>query len=152
MKRDYSRTIKELHLDDAIENYKYYMMGGFIAIEYGATQLIGIDLGGFTRQQGMMMHKYDKLLIELGEKSYNSWGSSLPAELRILGMILLQAGIFYLGKILTAKFGGTIGELFSGFMGQPPDLTDKPSEPQQKRKMRGPKTRVEDLKKMREDM
>jgi len=143
MKRDYTRTVKELYLDRNVQTYKHYLLVGFLAIEFGATQLIGIDLSGFTLQQGRMMEEYDHLLIELGEKSYNNWSSSLPAELRIMGLILFQAGIFYLGKIVSSKWGGTVADLFKGFMGQPPDISYSKSDEERapKRKMRGPKAR-----------
>jgi len=151
MKRDYDRTVKELYLDDSVESYRAYMMGSFLFIEFAATQWIGIDLGGFTMQQARMMHKYDRLLIELGEKSYTQWGASLPVELRLTFIVLLNAGIFYLGKIVASKFGSTVGELFKAFTGQPPEAAPAApaagaAEPS-KRKMRGPKIRVDDIKK-----
>jgi len=120
MKRSYERTIKELYLDDAIETYKTYLMGGWIVMEYVCTQFIGIDLRGFTSQQIKMMHKYDRLLIELGEKSYSQWGMNIPVEIRLLGMILFQAGIFYLAKVVYDKMGGEMAEMLRGITGQPP--------------------------------
>ena len=155
MKNSYESTIKELYLDDNVETYRSYLVGSFIAIEFVSTQWLGIDLAGYTIQQTKMMQKYDRLLIELGERPYNSWGSNLPVEVRLIGFVLIQAGIFYLGKIITAKFGGTVADLFKGITGQPPDSnTDSdssPNKPKPKRRMRGPKHKAEDIRKMHED-
>lgn len=120
MKSSYERTIKELYLDDAVETYRTYLLGGWMAIEYCCTQLMSIDLRGFTLQQTKMMHKYDRMLIELGEKSYTRWGMNLPVEIRLMGLILFQAAIFYLGKVIAEKHGSGVAEMFRGFTGQPP--------------------------------
>ena len=159
MKTSYERTIRELYLDDAVETYRTYLLGGWIVMEYVCTQWVGIDLRGFTMQQTRMMYKYDRMLIELGEKSYTRWGMNLPVEVRLLGMILFQAGIFYLGKIITDKFGGSMAELFKGFTGQPPDATPQsasantpPADGEEvndaapKKKMRGPNIKASDIR------
>ncbi len=151
MKTTYDRTIKELYLDESVESYRTYLVGGFIVLEFVCTQWIGIDLSGFTMQQTKMMYKYDRLLIELGEKSYSRWGMDLPVEVRLIGLILLQAGIFYLGKIISDKFGNSISELFKGITGQPPNRTEEHTsnnELPKKRKMRGPRIKPEDIRNM----
>lgn len=156
MKKSYERTIKELYLDDAVETYRTYLLGGWIVMEYVCTQFLEIDLEGFTLQQIKMMHKYDRMLIELGEKSYTRWGMNLPVEIRLLGMILFQAGIFYLAKIVSDKFGGNVGEIFRGMTGQPPppeplkrERENKPAEPNKpapKSRMRGPRINADDIR------
>jgi len=157
MKTSYERTIRELYLDDAVESYRTYLIGGWMAIEYVSTQILEIDMSGFTNQQIRMMYKYDRYLIELGEKSYSQWQLNLPVEIRLLGMILLQAALFYLGKIIHANYGARAGEMFEGFVGHPPsskaqnnnshpqsegEVNDAPPE----RKMRGPKIKAEDIR------
>ena len=112
-------------------------------------------MGGFTIQQTRMMYKYDRLLIELGEKSYNKWGVNMPVEARLMGLIILQAGMFYLGKIVSAKFGNSVAELFKGITGQPPERSNigdasnsRAEAPPRKRKMRGPKIKPDDIRNM----
>ncbi len=155
MKEDYDRTVKELMLEDNIESYRTYLMFGFIATEFIATQWIGVDLSGFTLSQSHMMHRYERLLVELGAKNAeSSLFQGLPVEIRLIGLVLISAAIFYIGKIITAKYGSTFGDLFKGFMGQPPDAKmasasadapaaagDKP-----KRQMRGPKVNIDDFR------
>lgn len=150
MKRAYDRTLRELYLDDAVDSYRTYLMGGFMVMEFVCCQWVGIDLDGFTVQQSRAMYRYDRMLVELGEKSYTRWGMNLPVEVRLIGFILLQAGMFYLGKIISDKYGGTVSELFKGLSGQPPDpekKSDTPKSPPQK-KMKGPRINPDDIRKM----
>ncbi len=120
IKSQYDDTMRELELDENVDTYRTYLFGSWLAIEFACTQWIGIDLSGFTKHQGMMMDKYNKLLIELGEKKRGTWGSDLPVEVRLVGLVLFQAGIFYLIKTASDKFGVSVADLFSIFMGQRP--------------------------------
>jgi hypothetical protein len=155
MKTSYERTIRELYLDDAVETYRTYLLGGWIVMEYVCVQLIGVDIRGFTLQQIKMMYKYDRMLIELGEKSYTRWGMNLPVEVRLIGMILFQAAIFYLGKIIADNYGDSVAELFKGFTGQPPagpssEKATERTQPETKdpsKKMKGPHITPEDIRK-----
>ncbi len=148
MKRNYDRTIKELYLDESVETYRSYLLGSWIVMEFVSTQWLAIDLSGFTVQQTKMMHKYDSLLIELGEKSRERWGMNLPIEVRLLGFIILQAGIFYLGKIIASKFGNNVSEIFKGVTGQPPTAKEIPKDKDKDKKTRGPRIRAADIRKM----
>lgn len=121
-------------------------------MEFVAVNWMELDFVGFTGHQMTLMSKYDRMLIELGEKSYNSWGSNLPVEIRLIGFILLQAGIFYLGKIIAEKGGSGIAEVFKNLTGAPvaasPEAkTENTEEAAPKKKMRGPSIKVGDLKK-----
>lgn len=166
MKTSYERTIREIYLDDTVETYRTYLMAGWIAMEYACTELMEIDLGGFALQQISIMHKYDSLLIELGEKSCERWADKIPVEVRLIGMILFQAAVFYLGKIVSEKHGPVVGEMFRGFTGQPPATTKtkvdtsttlSPQQPhnrpdpdtpveKKERKMRGPRVTVSEIR------
>jgi hypothetical protein len=159
MKTTYERTVKEISLEDNVESYRTYLIGGFMAIEFVFIQFLDIDFKGFTSQQMMMMSKYEKLLVELGERSYNRWGMNLPVEVRLIGFILLQAGIFYIAKLITEKAGSNAAEIFRGMTGQP-NVTSKSQEQsdvqeeapvQPKKKMRGPSIKVDDIRKMATD-
>lgn len=158
MKSTYERTVKELYLDESVDSYRNYLIGGFVFTEFICTQWVGIDMKGFTKQQAMVMHKYESLLVELGERSYNRWNANLPVEVRLIGFILLQAAIFFVGKKIAEKAGNSIGELFKGVTGQPPAAAGGGStgggsteaEPKQSR-MKGPSLRPEDIKSMKQD-
>ena len=151
MKQYYARTEREIKLDRSVDSYRGYLVGSWMVMEFVATQWIGVDLGGFTLQQTKMMYKYDDLLFELGEKAQDSWAMNLPVEIRLLGFILLQAGTFYLGKIISTKFGNNIAELFKGVTGQPPEqkaASSQTTDEKPKRKMRGPRIKAADIRKM----
>lgn len=157
MRRVYDHTIRRVSLDSSVENYKQYLTGGFMVMEWIATNMLGIDLSGFTQQQ-MKATKYDRLLIELGEKNYSTAGSRFPVEVRLLFLIVFNAGLFYIQKRLFSGGGtgggdgggGILGALFGGLQG------DNKPQPQRKRRMgmRGPTitpSEVEDLAKQRND-
>lgn len=145
MKTTYNQTVKELYLDEAVQSYKMYLIGGFLATEYLGTQFLGIDLTGFTKMQLTQMAKYERILIELGEKSYMQWGNNIPVEVRLLGTIVLQAGIFWMGKIMSQKAGNNIGGMINMFMGGASGgNVNGPNHPPPRRGgMRGPSVKVE---------
>ena len=143
MKTVYNRTVKDLHLESSVESYRQYLVSGFMIMEYGCINFIGIDLAGFTTQQMTLMDQYEKLLIELGEKSRNRWGLNLPVEIKLIGFILLQAGIFYIGKIISEKGNTSITQIYSMLSGQ--DIGSLNIETEKPKKMRGPSIKREDI-------
>jgi hypothetical protein len=148
MKTTYDRTLRELMLDDNITTYRTYLVGGLMGMEFVCTMFLGVDLGGFAKQQIKMMNKYDRLLIELGEKQYMNWGSGLPVEVRLLLMILLQAGLFFVGKTVLGQMGDDISYVYRAMTGQPmdtPSINDEEEEEQPKRQMRGPRIKPSDM-------
>ena len=147
MKTAYNRLTRDLELDTNVEAYKSYLIGGFMLTEWVCNEFIGIDMRGYAAQQMKIQHKYDSLLIELGEKSRTRWGMNLPVEAKLVGFILFQAGIFYLGKVIAARGGGTAYEIFKGMAGYDPmEETAPPTK--KKKKMKGPSVSVDDIRKM----
>lgn len=148
MKQMYNDTLREISFDENVEYYKGIMKILFPVAEYVCTEHIGIDMKGFAASQMEQMNKYDRLLLELGEKHQSRWGSDLPVEVRLMGMILFQAAIFWVGK----KVGSTkVAEgIFNAMKpapptgagapapagGAPPPPQGAPLQPQTK--MRGP--------------
>jgi len=159
MKSTYGRTIKEIHLENNVDSYRTYLVGGFMVMEFVFTNWVGADLTGFTSQQMLVMDKYDTMLVELGERSYNRWGSNFPIEIKLIGFIFMQAGLFYLGKIISTNAGHNIATIFNGLTGQG-NLAQKNSKGNlfgnsnlkensdtPVKKMRGPSIKVSDIKK-----
>ena len=79
-----------------------------MVVEYVFGSWLKFDMQGFTQQQILSMSSYEKLLIELGEKSYVPEGSSRPVELRLLFLIIINAALFIISKLILRKTGANL--------------------------------------------
>lgn len=122
MKRVYEREVKEIQLDGNVESYKMYLMMGVYGIELFFTNMIGVNFGGFAESQLSLMHQYDPLLVELGEREYNKWSLKFPVEVRLAGLILIQAAAFYILNVMGGgdkKDNGALKQFVALFSGAP---------------------------------
>ena len=132
MQKQYDDTVRRLSLDSSVESYKNYLVYGFMGCEFVLGNFFGFDMQGFTQQQIISMNSYEKLLIELGEKSYVPSGSKWPVELRLLFMIIMNAAFFVVSRMIMKKTGANL-------LGMVNNMNTTSNAPQQpKRKMRGP--------------
>jgi hypothetical protein len=139
MKRIYAQIIRRVSLDSSVDSYKQYLIGGFMVMEWVSTNWLGIDLSGFSKQQIAGMNTYERLLIELGEKNYSTAGSRFPVEVRLLFMIIFNAGLFYVQKMILG--GGDSGpNVFNAMFSGMSQSTPQPASTLKKRKptMKGP--------------
>lgn len=146
LKRIYDDTYHTVTLDTNVEYYKTFLIVGFFGIEYVATKHFGMaSFSGFANYQFQKMEKYNRLLIELGEKSYMSFANNLPVEVRLIGLLLFDAAIFFICKFLSNGNNNMIGKIFgdmlSSFGGGPPISQNGP-------KMRGPIHKPTDIRNM----
>lgn len=141
MEKSYSDCVRRLSLDSSVESYKTYLVYGFMGVEFILGNFLGFDMQGFTQQQIISMHSYEKLLIELGEKSYVPSGSSWPVELRLLFMIIMNAAFFVISKMMMKKTGANLMGMINS-MNRPSAPTGTSS---RKRKMRGPTVDLGDI-------
>jgi len=135
MMKTYEGTIRKLSLDTTVEQYKQYLLAGFMLTEFVLGTWLKFDMQGFTAQQMVKMNDYERLLIEMGEKSYVPGDSRWPVELRLLFLILGNAVFFLITKMLVKKTGEN---LFGMFGGAPSNTRQPPMEQKPKRRMRGP--------------
>lgn len=162
MKITYERVLKDLTLDKNIDSYKTYLFTGFIGVEFLMVNMMGMsDMKGFAAAQKKAKEKYDELLVELGERSYSSFGSNWPVEIRLLILVAWQAGTFFIAKKMSDSFGGDAADFWNNAptddesprepagYGQSEDAYEdvKSSPPQNRPKMKGPSVKIEDLRK-----
>lgn len=136
MQKTYDMTVRKLNLDSSVENYKKYLIGSFMVLEFLLGTLLKFDMGGFSQQQMLSINSYETLLIELGEKSYIKGGSQFPVELRLLFMIVINAGLFIIGKKITRSIDGKVNNGLGAMFTKQPENTPQPTTA--KRPMRGP--------------
>ena len=134
MQKSYGDSVRRLSLDSSVENYKTYIIYGFMGCEFIFGNFLGFDMQGFTQQQILSMNSYEKLLIELGEKSYVPSGSKWPVELRLLFMIIMNAAFFVISKMIMKKTGANLLGMLNNM--NAPAQTSAPA--QRKRRMKGP--------------
>jgi len=141
MERTYDHTVKKLSLDSTVENYKTYLIGGFMMTEYVFGSWFKFDMQGFTQQQILSMSSYEKLLIELGERSYVPEGSSWPVEVRLLFLIIINAAFFIISKLILRKTGSNLMNMVNSM-----NTANAPSvRPGIKRKMKGPSINLDEI-------
>ena len=143
LQKSYDGVLRELSLDSTVENYKMYLIGGFFLVEYACGNFLGFDMEGFAKQQIISMHSYEKLLIELGEKSYVPSGSRWPVELRLLFLLVINAGIFIVGRIIMRKTGANV----IGLMNSVNTGGNVPPVQKPKQNMKGPTISLEEIEK-----
>lgn len=107
----YERYVHQIHIDNSVGSYQVYLLILFACIELFCVKILGLNLSGYTFNQLSLMNKYEKLLIELGEKSYGSIGSSWPVEARIIFMSLFNALIFLVIRLFASYLGPGMGDI-----------------------------------------
>jgi hypothetical protein len=138
MLRTYDNTLRRLSIDMNVDRYKTYLVGGCMLVEQFLQSRFKFDMEGFTQQQVLCMAQYERLLIELGEKTYVPKESSWPVEFRLGFMILFNAAVFILYKIILKKTGANLLNMMN--------LVTTPTEPPKpKTRMKGPSINIDDI-------
>lgn len=134
MNKTYENILRRVSLDSNVESYKNYLIAGFMLIEYILGFWLKFDMAGFTQQQMLNLNQYERLLIELGEKSYVPDDKKWPVELRLIGLIIMNAVIFIIAKMILNKTGTSL----FGFMNASNSQSSFENKNKTKRKMKGP--------------
>ena len=142
MKRTYESTVRTVTLDKSVDDYKKYLAYGFIGMEFLLGYVFKLDMNGFARQQMISMSSYERLLIELGEKSYVPTGSKWSVELRLLFLVVMNTAVFLVGRMMLKKTGADVMGLVNSMNG---NVQASSGIPQKKRKMKGPSLNTDDI-------
>ena len=101
MEREYDTLVRQLRIDSNVENYKKYLIVGFGLVEFVLSKFLKFsDIEGFTQQQLLGMNQYEKILLEIGEKHQIEPSKQWSPELRLVGIIAMNAVIFVGPKML----------------------------------------------------
>ena len=140
MMKSYEDCVRRLSLDSSVESYKTYLVYGFMGCEFVFGNFLKFDMEGFTQQQILNMNSYEKLLIELGEKSYVPTGSKWPVEVRLFFIVIMNAAFFIVGKMIMKKTGSNIMNMIN-------NMNSRVSQPAtvRKPKMKGPSIDMSDM-------
>ena len=148
MSKSYEMAVRRLSLDSSVESYKTYLIFGFMGVEFVMGKWLKLDMQGFSQQQISNMHTYEKLLVELGEKTYVPGDSKWPVEVRLLFTVVIQAALFIMGKVMMKKTGTSVMSMMSNFT---KGATDTPSVKKDKKKMKGPSINLDDIADLEDD-
>lgn len=101
----YTTSIERIQIDMDVSQYKIALIIMFLVIEVVCVKFMGFDAGGYTLSQIKAMNRYEKLLIEIGERKLLSGGDSWPPEVKILFIGLFNCALFILMKYLSSILG-----------------------------------------------
>lgn len=103
MKNTYKMIIKQISVNNRVDNLNTYLLAGFMLCEYFFGK-IGFDMEGFSKQQIASMKSYESLLIELGEKEYTPYGmENWSVEFRLIATLVFNAFWFIVAKSISKK-------------------------------------------------
>ena len=109
LEREHNFIIKDLEVNSTVETYKNYLILSFKGLELFLVHYMNFDdIKGFAEQQMTTMNKYEIILTEIGERNYVVENKKWPAELRLLGLIVMNTAMFlgtrYAMKSITKNF------------------------------------------------
>lgn len=139
MTRSYEDTVRRLSVDSTVDSYKRYLIGAFMLIEYALGKWLKFDMKGYTQQQIVSMSSYEKLLIEIGERSYMPEGEQWSVELRLAFLVIINTAFFLVGKMIMNNTGSNIMNAINNM-----NRANAP-EAAPKKKMQGPNIDLDDL-------
>jgi hypothetical protein len=118
----YNRVMGKMGAKSKAGTYKLVLVVMCMLLQWGCTYFGLESMDGFAQDQYNKMTQYESLLEELGEKNYGSIAGKLPVELKLVGLVILNAVIFFIGnQISNGSFNFTgdseDGESGGGMLG-----------------------------------
>lgn len=104
MVRLYEHVMSKIKLKVKTRNFKVFLIGGFIAMQFIGKKF-GLDMAGFTVNQMHSINVYNRLLREMGESDWTGIGVDLPVLVRLPFFMCVNAAIFVIAKFVFKKTG-----------------------------------------------
>ena len=102
----YHGIIKSIYVNMNLGQLQLGYIIVLMAIEFVCVKAFNIPMAGFTKMELKRMHRYNQLMVELGENLYSTGGSQWPLEWRILSAMGMNVIIFIALKFLAQYVGG----------------------------------------------
>lgn len=131
----YYSELRKLEIDSDVNDYRTYLIGFFMITEFILGKFLRLDLEGFTQQQMLNMRRYERFLIEIGEKNYVPEGKKWPVEIRLIGFVLIQAAAFTASKMILKRTGTNLMGMFNAAVHQNQNMNNGNNAPKRKMKM-----------------
>ena len=121
LQKDYTSIKKQLEIDAKALRYKQWLLYSFLGLEILLLNFGSFDdIRGFYNYQNNCINQYESLLFELGEKNYIQDEKKWPVEIRLVGVVAMNAAFFIGGKWAERKYGVNILTLFNPMNIPPP--------------------------------
>ena len=105
----YETCYRRISIAQGNDQYKIYLIIFFLVVEFCCCK-VGLKCTGYTIMQLTLMDKYERLLIELGEKNYGGFGTGWPVEIRLLMLAVFNAVILIIINTLAGALGPTLAD------------------------------------------
>lgn len=92
----FEKCQKEIRIEQRLISYKNYLKLGFSFAEYGMREYLGITLEGLADFHESQMDMYHPYLVDISYNANDTFFSSLPVEVRLVGVILIQTMLLYI--------------------------------------------------------
>ena len=102
----YHGIIKSIYVNMNLGQIQLGYIIVLMAIEFVCVKAFNIPLAGFTKMELKRMHRYNQIMVEIGESLYSVGDSQWPIEWRILGTLTMNIVIFIALKFLAQYVGG----------------------------------------------
>ncbi len=154
MQKEYDIIYRQIKVDKSVQSYRRFLIIAFWGLEMMLKNFANFDyIAGFAMEQTFKIDDYEELLSEIGEKNYLSETKQWPVELRLLGVVAMNAAFFVGGKMFTKATGNselseTLNNLSSSsrqqYQSSPSPQTQQDEVPK-KTKLKPPAFQFEDI-------
>lgn len=140
MQRAYDGAFETIEIKSKVDEWEEWLFYGFMGVEYVLGYHFNFDMQGYTQQQMATKKKYRKLLFELSEKNYTPRGSKWSVEVRLIGLVVIQTGLFIFGKTVSKMIGVNPQSVSNNIYNATQQRAPAP-----KRRMKGPSINLDDI-------